>query len=46
MLTIHPIQTGSVRIKTAQPRRRRGGLLRVLLDREWTEWLPIRTTSF
>jgi len=41
MLKIHPIQTGLVRIKTAQRRRRPGGLIRVLLDREWTEWLPI-----
>lgn len=41
MLKIHPVQTGFVRIKTAQRRRRPGGLIRVLLDTEWTEWLPI-----
>jgi glyoxylase-like metal-dependent hydrolase (beta-lactamase superfamily II) len=41
MLNIHPVQTGFVRIKTAQRRRRPGGLVRVLLDKEWTEWLPI-----
>lgn len=37
---IHPIRTGSVRIKTAQ-RERHGGLVGTLLDSEWTEWLPI-----
>ena len=41
MITIHPIQTGQVQIKASQPRRKTGGLLRVLLDRSWTEWLPI-----
>lgn len=40
-MKIHPIQTGSVRVKNAQRDRRTGGLLRVLLDRGWTEWLPI-----
>jgi glyoxylase-like metal-dependent hydrolase (beta-lactamase superfamily II) len=40
-ITIHPIRTGSVRVKTAQRRRKPGGLLRVLTDPEWTEWLPI-----
>jgi N-acyl homoserine lactone hydrolase len=28
-------------VKRAQRERRTGGLLRVLLDRTWTEWLPI-----
>src|SRR5215204_3423638 len=41
MLRIHLLQTGSVRIKSAQSRRRPGGLARVILDRTWTEWLPI-----
>src|ERR671926_86896 len=41
MFRIHLLQTGSVRIKSAQRRRRLGGLARVILDRTWTEWLPI-----
>lgn len=41
MIKIHPIQTGQVQIKEAQRRRRPGGIVQVLLDREWTEWLPI-----
>jgi glyoxylase-like metal-dependent hydrolase (beta-lactamase superfamily II) len=41
MVKIHPIQTGQVQIKTSQRRRKTGGLIRVLLDRSWTEWLPI-----
>ncbi|WP_456427709.1 N-acyl homoserine lactonase family protein [Rhodocaloribacter sp.] len=41
MIKIHPIRTGHVRVKVAQRRRKTGGLLRVLLDRAWTEWLPI-----
>jgi hypothetical protein len=41
MLQIHLLQTGLVRIKSAQRRRRLGGLARVILDRTWTEWLPI-----
>ena len=38
---VHLLQTGLVRIKSAQRRRKRGGLVRVLMDRTWTEWLPI-----
>jgi N-acyl homoserine lactone hydrolase len=38
---IHPFQTGSVQIKSAQRQRRWGGLARALMDRTWTEWLPI-----
>ena len=38
---IHLLRTGSVQIKTAQRRRRRGGLARALMDRTWTKWLPI-----
>jgi glyoxylase-like metal-dependent hydrolase (beta-lactamase superfamily II) len=30
-----------VRVRKAQRRRKPGGLLRVLTDTEWTEWLPI-----
>lgn len=41
MIKIHPVQTGRVRIKTAQIHRKSGGLLRVFFDPHWTEWLPI-----
>ncbi len=41
MITIHPIRTGSVRIKRAQRVRRAGGLISVLVDSTWTESLPI-----
>ena len=41
MIRIHPLRTGSVRIRPSQRRRRPGGLARVLLDTRWTEWLPI-----
>jgi hypothetical protein len=42
-MKIHAIQTGSVRIKTAQAEGRGRGLRRrlaVLNDRQWTQWLP------
>jgi glyoxylase-like metal-dependent hydrolase (beta-lactamase superfamily II) len=42
-MRIHAIQTGSVRIKTAQVRGRGTGLRRRLAlftDPDWTEWLP------
>jgi N-acyl homoserine lactone hydrolase len=42
-MKIHAIQTGSVRIKTAQVEGRGRGLRRrlgVLTDRHWTDWLP------
>jgi glyoxylase-like metal-dependent hydrolase (beta-lactamase superfamily II) len=42
-MKIHAIQTGSVRIKTAQAEGRGHGLRRrlaVLSDRQWTRWLP------
>ena len=42
-VNIHHIQTGTVRVKTAQRSRKRGGLLRVLTDSKWTDWLPIYT---
>jgi glyoxylase-like metal-dependent hydrolase (beta-lactamase superfamily II) len=41
---IHAIQTGAVRIKASQRVGRGWGVLRqvnILLDRSWTEWLPI-----
>jgi glyoxylase-like metal-dependent hydrolase (beta-lactamase superfamily II) len=42
MTTIHPIQTGSVKIKASQRRREgTGGLGKLFLSRTWTEWLPI-----
>lgn len=41
MVEIHPVQTGLVRVKRAQRRRKTGGLLQVLVDRTWTAWLPI-----
>jgi glyoxylase-like metal-dependent hydrolase (beta-lactamase superfamily II) len=41
MIRVHPIQTGYARLRPAQARRRPGGALRVLLDRNWTNWLPI-----
>ncbi|MCZ6529045.1 MAG: N-acyl homoserine lactonase family protein [Chloroflexi bacterium] len=40
-IRIHAISTGAVKLKTAQPRRKAGGALRILLDRSWTEWLPM-----
>src|SRR5579863_8081790 len=42
-MRIHAIQTGSVRIKTAQVEGRGRGLWRrlgVFADRNWTGWLP------
>lgn len=42
-MKLHAIQTGSVRIKTAQVEGRGRGLRRrlgVFLDRNWTGWLP------
>lgn len=41
MIKIHSIQTGQVRVRTAQSERKPGGLLRVLTDRMWTGWVPI-----
>lgn len=41
MIHVHAIRTGSVQIKRAQRTRRPGGLIRALVDVEWTEWLPI-----
>jgi N-acyl homoserine lactone hydrolase len=41
MTRIHALRTGSVRIRPSQRERRFGGLPRVLIDTEWTEWLPI-----
>ena len=42
-MNIHAIQTGSVRIKTAQVEGRGRGLRRrlaIIADRQWTDWLP------
>ncbi len=42
-MKVHGIQTGAVRIKTAQVVGRGHGLRRQLAifgDREWTDWLP------
>jgi glyoxylase-like metal-dependent hydrolase (beta-lactamase superfamily II) len=42
-MRIHAIQTGSVRIKTAQVEGRGHGLARrlaIFTDRAWTDWLP------
>jgi N-acyl homoserine lactone hydrolase len=40
-MEIYPIKTGSVKVKKAQQSRKTGGILRVLTDSEWSEWLPI-----
>ena len=42
-MNIHAIQTGSVKVKLAQleaPRPGPMGIVNVLLDREWSGWLP------
>lgn len=42
-MTVHPIQTGSVRIKRAQVEGRGRGLARrlaIFTDTAWTDWLP------
>jgi len=39
-MKVHAIRTGSVRIKTAQLEGRGHGLLDILVDRHWTDWLP------
>jgi glyoxylase-like metal-dependent hydrolase (beta-lactamase superfamily II) len=38
---IHAIKTGEVRVKSAQPERKTGGLIRILADDNWADWLPI-----
>ena len=38
---IYPLRTGSVRVKEAQCARKPGGPLRVLVDPQWTDPLPI-----
>jgi len=40
-MEIYPIQTGTVKVKSAQKRRKPGGMLRVLTDNQWSDWLPI-----
>jgi glyoxylase-like metal-dependent hydrolase (beta-lactamase superfamily II) len=42
-MKLHAIQTGSVRIKTAQVQGQGRGLrrrIRIFADRQWTDWLP------
>lgn len=39
-MKVHAIQTGSVRIKTAQVEGRGHGLVSILADHNWTDWLP------
>jgi glyoxylase-like metal-dependent hydrolase (beta-lactamase superfamily II) len=42
-MKIHAIQTGTVRIKTAQTERPAGvrsGMLAIFADRNWTDWVP------
>jgi N-acyl homoserine lactone hydrolase len=43
MMKVHMIETGTVRIKTAQVEARRAppwAIVDVLTSREWTEWVP------
>jgi len=37
---VHAIRTGSVRIKTAQIEGRGHGFLDIVVDRNWSDWLP------
>ncbi|NEU95687.1 N-acyl homoserine lactonase family protein [Bradyrhizobium uaiense] len=39
-MRIHPIQTGTVKIKTAQVKGRGHGLVDIFLDPNWTDWVP------
>ena len=42
-MKVHAIQTGTVRIKTAQPEGRGTGMMRmlaILTDPDWTDWVP------
>jgi len=39
-LKVHAIRTGSVRIKTAQIEGRGHGVFDILVDRNWSDWLP------
>lgn len=41
MVRVRAIQTGYARLRPAQARRRAGGALRVLVDRDWKDWMPI-----
>ncbi len=38
---IYVIKTGDVKIKKAQQVRKPGGLIRVIFDDKWTDWLPV-----
>lgn len=39
-MRIHAIQTGTVKIKTAQVKGRGHGLIDIFLDPNWTDWVP------
>ena len=39
-MRVHAIQTGTVKIKTAQVEGRGRGLIGVFLDPNWTDWVP------
>ena len=39
-MKVHAIRTGSVRIKTAQIEGRGHGMIDILADRIWSDWLP------
>ncbi len=39
-MKVHAIQTGTVRIKTAQMEGRGHGLISIFADPNWSEWLP------
>ncbi|MEW6631238.1 MAG: N-acyl homoserine lactonase family protein [Pseudomonadota bacterium] len=39
-MRIHAIQTGTVKIKTAQVKGRGHGFIDILLDPNWTDWVP------
>lgn len=40
-MEIYPLQTGTVKVKQAQTSRELGGMARVIMDKEWSDWLPI-----
>lgn len=39
-MKVHAIQTGTVRIKAAQVEGKGHGLVDILVDRNWSDWLP------
>jgi glyoxylase-like metal-dependent hydrolase (beta-lactamase superfamily II) len=40
-MEIYPLQTGTVKVKQAQKSREFGGMARVIMDDDWSDWLPI-----